>query len=394
MGCKQSRPENALTGDVQEEALKDPSDDCVDCPKCNLHENEDYLFSPVIPMKRVSTPRELRRIRQELFSKDSLVAVASSATNETVGTVGSRGRRKEANNEVQFLETTSNSGLHKTIMSTKTNESQYAAAVFQNLKNKGDFVPSRSNYSAKDRVPSNQTTQTESESSSSPISGIVEESDHLVDTMAMSMEPLGVNSERSNCMRRKQPKSLGALVDSLTFQGQDDDEDEFMSCNGDSVHETDTEGISTYPTGTNNSSFHGVHTMSNSPQRRGSSKMRSPSGIMLAPGTKRTTTANTTDACMMMPSFKHSSTISAELLSSMKSQAYIADQSQDRPSVLMSFSSTSSSIQYSDSSFEAPDGRGCCGTSGGKVLQYHRCDSTAPKMSNTRAVCSNMGNWM
>jgi hypothetical protein len=235
-----------------------------------------------------------------------------------------------------------------------------------------------------DRVPSSEETPSESEDSSSVVSGMshldmentppegYQETDYLIDTMAMSLEPLSVNSERSSCMRKKLPQSLGAFVDSITFGGFDDEDIEKGSA---STNGNETAEVQMEPSAC-------------------SMPMRS---TLVSPENGNSSEEAPTKKSVYFPSLQENT--SAELLSDIKRGAMMAQFDQEKASVMMSFSkgSVPSNRRRMEvppmPAAEQPEGDSFVDADAGKLLKYHRTNSVALS-ADARSVCADFGRWM
>ncbi|CAB9523373.1 expressed unknown protein [Seminavis robusta] len=426
MGCKHSRP--ALTNDDNNsdpgvEASEDPLESGIE----DGPETESGLFSPVQPPE--ATPRDLRKIREELFAKHSLVAIASSATAETLGTMCSSERfllqslSGEGRDNIRFLTMNSKS---ETTLSTHTSllpSHHYPAALYDDLQRAklyaGRSATTNHQPLVTDRVPCVRSAPSESEESSSVVSGIshldlqnvppegYEELDYLIDTMALSMEPLSANSERSSCMRKKAPQSLGALVDSLSYREEDDEEDEEEEDDNDDDYVSCDDGGDTADAEMGISTYEMTDTMASSPNKEGSVGF-SMEYTNLDSRTTEMSRSESARNSMSLPSLEKS--MSAEILSIMKTQALLKRSSNDKASVMFSISNASTKKKIE---IKKPQGdedtkqsedyeRGCgtttrlvsCGDDGSaKLLKYHRTNSVMPKRGDAVSVCSELGRY-
>jgi hypothetical protein len=389
MGCKQSKIESTLTECVQK---PEASEEVVEDSSRNEH-----IFPAVLA--REATPRDLRRIREELFAKHSLIAIASSATADNLCSMGSPTAKFVPNNfgggnGVGFLDRDRN--FRKSLNShTCDRKHHYPAELPGNRNGVKHFVPvsfmatTHHHPTLTDRVPCSEETLSESEESSSVVSGFChldmdnappegyQETDYLIDTMAMSLEPLSINSERSNCMRRKKlPQSLGALVDSIAFGDFDDEDNEkgSASTDGDETAELEMEpSACSMPGGMALVGF----------EIGASSLEASPVGF-----------AHNSN---YFPSL-HENT-SAELLSDIKRGAMMTHFGQEKASAMMGFyKGAGISIRGIEGSSMVVVGEPTTGDSlvdagDGKLLRYHRTNSVAV-VTDARSVCAEFGRWM
>ena len=409
MGCKHSKIESVSTiyihpAEISEEGVEGSS------------ENED-LFSPILI--RETTPRDLRKIREELFAKHSMVAIASSATSETLGSMESVLAEGETNpfcggrHEIRFLDVATNS---RTTLSSHTSDQKHYYPSAPMGKGGKPVVPIYSMASTHhhptltDRVPISEDTPSESDESSSVVSGFshldldnvnpagYQETDFLIDTMAMSLEPLSIDSERSSCMRKKQPRTLGALVDSLTFRDEDDEDNDkgFTSIDGDDHHialETEQFACS-IPDGATVTSFEMGSADKGTAYVSIGNGMSSSCGPSLGLGSTRFT--HSIQNSISFPTLETNT--SAELLSDVKRGAMMTHTTpHDKALVMLSFSkgsgvSTTCTETKATAVVEPPTLHGLVHSCDGKLLKYHRTNSVALSLE-TRSVCSDFGRW-
>jgi hypothetical protein len=194
MGCKQSKHQAPLyttEPEIDDDNKKDGGDD---------YSSTDQ------------TPRELRKIREELFNRDSMMAVASSETERT---------------EISFDDCSLDDKRKR------SSDYHYPAALYHDIKSLQRFVPKSQH--AQEFPKLRHVRSVDSDDSSSAASSILDyineremfpQFEALVDTMALSLEPQG---KKSANVCSKPVMSFRALVDQLTEL----EEEDFANSDGD-----------------------------------------------------------------------------------------------------------------------------------------------------------------
>lgn len=193
MGCKQSK--HSLVIDVQPQAT-------IDAVECT------GMTDTELPVEAEPTPRDIRRIRDELFSKDSLLAIASATTADTAASNESLDPLQFGAGLTRFL---NDDTASQTTKSTRDNY-HYPMALYEEMMGVRHFVPATQkaasyrcdNYVENESIISGMSQLDISERSLRGFSQI----EHLADTMSLSGR---VNS-------------FGNLVDTLTDTTSVDEE--------------------------------------------------------------------------------------------------------------------------------------------------------------------------